>query len=142
MQCKDVMKIDVETVRPSDHVHTAALHMRRRHVGFLPVVDERGKPVGTVTDRDLCLRVLADDKRASNTGVHQVMTMGPVTCHYMDDIAVAEERMKREHKSRIMVVDDDGHLVGVISLSDIAVREQPDRVASTLTGIVEREVHV
>jgi CBS domain-containing protein len=69
MQCQQVMKQDVEFVTPEDNIHTAARKMRDKGVGFLPVCDENGKPVGTLTDRDIAIRVAADDARPSNIGV-------------------------------------------------------------------------
>lgn len=130
MQCQQVMKQDVEFVTPADNIHTAARKMRDKGVGFLPVCDENGKPVGTLTDRDIAIRVAADDSRPSNVGVREVMTTELVFCNPQDDLRVAEERMAENRKSRIICTNDEGRLVGVISLSDVIEREEDDRLAA------------
>lgn len=140
MQCAQVMKHDYESVTPEDNVHTAARKMRDRGVGFLPVVDENRKPVGTITDRDIAVRVAAQDERPSNVGVQDAMTTEVVVCRPNDDLRDAEEAMATARKARIMVVNDDGQLVGVISLSDVIEREQDDRLAAyALRLVAERE---
>ncbi|MBX3209184.1 MAG: CBS domain-containing protein [Labilithrix sp.] len=125
--------------------HTAAL-MRTRKLGFVPVCDERGRVVGTVTDRDLAIRVLAECQTANMARLHAstplryVMTPGPITCAPDDELELAEDLMRRYHKSRIICVDEERRPVGVISLSDIARRDQADRVGELLRAITEREV--
>lgn len=124
---------------------TAAL-MRTRKLGFVPVCDDQGRVVGTVTDRDLTIRVLAECGHPSSaryqasTPLRYVMTPGPVTCGPDDDLQLAEELMRRYHKSRIICVDADRRPVGVISLSDIARRDEAARVGELLRAITEREV--
>ena len=130
MQCAQVMKHDYEYVTPADNIHTAARKMRDRGVGFLPVCDHDRKPVGTITARDIAVRVAAQDSRPSNVGVQDVMTTELVTCSPNDDLRVAEERMASAKKSRIICLNDAGQLVGVISLSDVIEREQDDHFAA------------
>lgn len=140
MQCAQVMKHDYESVTPADNIHTAARKMRDRGVGFLPVLDAQRRPVGTITDRDIAVRVAAQDDRPSNVGVQDVMTTEVVSCGANADLRDAEEAMASARKSRIMVVNDAGQLVGVISLSDVIEREQDDRLAAyALRLIAERE---
>lgn len=130
MQCLQVMKHDFEYVGPDDNIHTAARKMRDKDIGFLPVVDEDRRPIGTLTDRDITVRVAAEDARPSNVGVREVMTTELVTCKATDDLRVAEERMASNRKSRIICCDDDGKIVGVISLSDVIEREEDDHLAA------------
>jgi len=94
-----------------------------------------------VTDRDIALRLVADD-HITGTTVEGVMTEGAICCHPDDDIAVAEALMKRFHKSRIVCADEGGHAVGVISLADLAHIESPDRVGLLLREITNRETHL
>jgi CBS domain-containing protein len=72
MQCKEIMKHEVEFVVPGETVQKAAMTMRDHNIGFLPVCDETRKVLGTITDRDLALRVLAPAKQPS-TRVQDVM---------------------------------------------------------------------
>lgn len=140
MRCDEIMKKDVECVTPQDTVQVAAKRMRDENVGFLPVCDQARKVLGTITDRDIAIRIVADGKQA-NTKIQDAMTREVVTCHPDDDLSEAEDLMSRNRKSRIMCVDDGGKLVGVISLSDIARAEEGDRASETLRQISEREVH-
>ena len=138
MRCEEIMKKDVECVSPQDTVQAAAKRMRDENIGFLPVCDQSKKVQGTITDRDLAIRVLADGRQAT-TPVKDVMTREVVAVRPDEDLRKAEELMSKNHKSRIMCVDQGGKLVGVISLSDIAQREDPGRAAQTLRNVSERE---
>jgi CBS domain-containing protein len=132
------MKRDVECVSPSDSVEDAAIRMRDDNIGFLPVCDQSKKVLGTLTDRDIAIRLVAAKKPAS-TLVEDVMTREVVACAPKDDIRDAERAMAKNHKSRIMCVDEDGLLFGVISLSDIAQHEAGGRASETLREVSERE---
>jgi CBS domain-containing protein len=138
MRCEEVMKREVECLSPQESVKSAARRMRDQNVGFLPVCDQAGKALGTLTDRDIVVRLAADD-RPTSTPVEQIMTREVVACRPDDDIRNAERLMGEKQKSRIMVVDDAGGLVGVISLSDIAQLGQSARVAETMRQVTDRE---
>jgi CBS domain-containing protein len=138
MRCEEIMKRDVECCTPQATAQAAAQRMREQQIGFLPVCDEARKVLGTVTDRDLTLRILAD-ARAPTTPLGEVLTREVVACRPEDDLRKAEELMGRNQKSRIMCVDGEGRLVGVISLSDIAQKENGAKAAQTLRKVSERE---
>lgn len=146
MLCRELMRTPVVSSHVDDAASQTAALMRTRKLGFVPVCDDGGRVVGTVTDRDLAIRVLAECSVAStarlnvNTPLRWVMTPGPVTCGPDDDLEVAEDLMRRYHKSRIICVDEERRPVGVISLSDIARGDQADRVGELLRAITEREV--
>jgi CBS domain-containing protein len=138
MRCGDIMKRDVECVTPQMNVQESARKMRDQGIGFLPICDESRKVLGTVTDRDLAIRVLAEG-RLPTTPVSEVFTQESITCSPDDDLGQAEELMGRHQKSRIMCLDGEGRLVGVISLSDIAQREKGAKAAQTLREVSQRE---
>jgi CBS domain-containing protein len=138
MRCAEIMKRDVECLSPNDTVEAAARRMRDENVGFLPVCDPDRQVLGTVTDRDLAIRVLAE-AGAITLPVQYVMTREVVACRPDDDLVRAQDLMAENHKSRIMCLDPGGHLVGVISLSDIAQQGDPHRAGQTLRGVSERE---
>ena len=140
MQCQDLMKTEVETFREHDPVSAIARRMLEVNIGFVPICDPDGRPVGTLTDRDIALRVCAHDLRASETRASDVMSREIVTCRETDDLEEAERLMARHHKSRMMIVDEDGRLQGVISLSDVVDEERDDRAAETMRLVAEREV--
>lgn len=139
MNCQDIMKSQITCVTPQDNVQTAARKMRDENVGFLPVCDSSKNVVGTITDRDLALRVLAAG-RAADTPVDVVMTRDVVSCRPEDDVRRAEKLMGDKQKSRIVCTDANGRLLGVISLSDIAQHEgEQQRIADTMRRVTTRE---
>lgn len=138
MICRELMKHQVISLLPFDSVRKAAVTMRDRGVGFLPICDNEGRILGTLTDRDIALRVVADDVPLE-TSVIEVMTREVVGCRPEADIREAQRLMATRQKSRILCLDDGGHVVGVISLSDIAQYESPERVGETARRVSERE---
>jgi CBS domain-containing protein len=141
MVCKEIMKENPEVAHPGDTLHATARKMRDKGVGFLPVVDEQHRPVGTITDRDIAVRSVAQDQRPSHVHVHEVMSTLPVSCWLFDELDAAERLMERAQKSRIMCVDKDGVLVGVISLSDIVEAGQGEHEEHLLREVAHREAH-
>jgi CBS domain-containing protein len=140
MRCRDVMN-KVECCLIDDPVADVAKRMRARHVGFLPVCNGDGQVIGTITDRDLTVRILAD-RLSPDTPVQAVMTKGPITCRPEAPLEDAEQLMERYYKWRIVCVDEHRRPVGVISLSDIADAEQAWRTAKLLREVSSREVRV
>ena len=136
MRCDKVMKRDVQALRPEDDIALAARTMRDTGVGFLPVIDPLGRVLGTLTDRDIAIRVCAEERPCS-TPVAEVYTRDCVAVRPEDDVGVAREVMGHYRKSRILVTDPDCRLVGVISLSDLA-RIDPG-TNRTLREVTRRE---
>ena len=89
MRCREIMKKDVECVSATDTAQAAAKRMRDVNVGFLPVCDQSKRVLGTITDRDLAIRVLADAS-PSTTRMEDVMTREVVCCRPDDEL-----RLKR-----------------------------------------------
>jgi CBS domain-containing protein len=139
MRCQEIMKDDVACLAPTDSAEVAARTMRDLNVGFLPVCDRSGKPIGTITDRDLAIRLVAEHG-ALDTEISRLMTGAVVACRAEDDVQMAQALMAEHHKSRIIVVEDDGRVAGVISLSDIADRVGGLRAAQTMRQVSQREV--
>ena len=123
MQCKQIMRQNVQFVRGDDEVGSAAETMRNAEIGFLPVCDpENNKIVGTLTDRDITIRLVAE-KKMPEIPVADIMTTAPIFCHGNDDIGKARELMESHQVSRIIVLDDNDGLAGIISLRDITDNE-------------------
>jgi len=136
MLCEDIMKTDVESVSPVDTIQDAARKMRDDNVGFLPVCDESRQVLGTITDRDIAIRAVADAQPVT-TPVEDIMTGEVVACSPKDTIDTALQLMAENHKSRIMCLDEEGRLIGVISLSDIA--QLVGDASETLRQVTDRE---
>jgi CBS domain-containing protein len=138
MRCIDIMKSHVQTVSVTDTVQTAAQKMALANVGFLPVSDG-ATLVGTITDRDITIRAVASGRTPAECSVGEVMTRDIVACQPDDDLTTAEQLMAQTQKARLLVTDERGRLVGVLSLSDIAENEPNRRVARTLREVAARE---
>lgn len=138
MLCKHLMKTDVAFVRPSDDVRQAAVLMKMRGVGFLPVCSDERKVVGVITDRDIAVRCVAEGK-PSSTAVREVMTREIVACRPADEIEAAAAAMARHRRSRIVCLGDHQYLLGVISLSDLAPAGLKADAEALLERISERE---
>lgn len=135
MKCEDIMKKNFKCVSPRDSIEDAAKRMRDEGIGFLPVCDQSKKALGTITDRDIAIRIVAEGKQASSF-VEDAMTRQVVACKPGDDLSKAQQLMAQHKVSRLMCIDDSGELCGVISLSDIA---QKTGASDTLKQVSERE---
>ena len=115
----EVMTSDPRTVEPDQPVAEAARSMREGDVGALVVVQE-GRATGIVTDRDIVLRAVADDKDPGALRVADVASVATVTVT-PDQPATEAVRLMREHDVRRLVVVQDGRPAGIVSLGDLAV---------------------
>jgi CBS domain-containing protein len=138
MLCEQIMNRSVKALHEEDSAQSAARLMRDANVGFVPVCGSDGRVVGTVTDRDIVVR-LAADSGSMTTPVCKLMTRNVVCCKAGDDLRRCEQLMFNHRKSRVVCVDEQGHPVGVISLSDVARHENGSQMAGLLRSITTRE---
>jgi len=138
MKCAELMKTDLECARIGDTTRQVAQRMRDRNIGFIPVCDAQGMAIGVVTDRDLALRVIAEE-RSTDSPVEDVMSREVIRCGPDDDLGAAEDLMSKHKKSRVIVTDEQGHPLGVISLSDIAKNERGAKASAILRSVAQRE---
>lgn len=124
------MSRDVSAVSPDTTLVEAAQKMRISGVGGIPVLDHDGECAGILTERDIVIRVLAEEREPLAAVVRDVATMHPVTCSPEEDIGEVAERM-REHEVQHLPVCQGGDVVGVISLADIAFG-RPDEERGTI----------
>jgi CBS domain-containing protein len=135
-QDKDVMTKEVELISPNDSLKDAAEKMRSLNVGPLPVCDgDRLK--GIITDRDIVVRAVSQGMDPSNTRVSQAMSDEIEYVYEDDDISTAARKMKEEQIRRILVVNRDKRLVGIVALGDIAEALSSDEAGKTLESISE-----
>jgi len=122
MEIKDIMTRTVVSIDPSESVEVAARTMAQHNIGALPVV-AGDKLCGMLTDRDIVTRCLAVNRQPGSTTVRQVMT-GQVTAVRPDmETGAAAHLMGRLQIRRLPVVDN-GKLCGMVSLGDMAIREE------------------
>ena len=123
MQVKDVMTQPAISISPEESAEVAARTLTQYNIGILPVCDAGGKLCGLVTDRDLVIRCMAANRLPGQTKVRQVMTSRVLSVQPEMDTGVAAHLMGREQIRRLPVTRD-GKLCGMISLGDIACREE------------------
>jgi len=118
------MTSNPSSVRADQTVADAARLMRDEDVGMTPVLEE-GRLVGTVTDRDIAIRVVAEGRDPQATSVREIASTGLVTLDPEQDLDEAIRLMSEHQVRRLPVVEEDGRLVGVVAQADIA-REGDD----------------
>jgi CBS domain-containing protein len=141
MLCEELMTSEVEVLEVGTSVREAARRMRDLNLGFLPIVDDAQQLVGVLTDRDIALRVVADD-RPPDVPVDEVMTEDVISCRPDDDVERAEELMRVNQKARLVCLDEGGRVAGVISLADIAQYEDETRASSVIADVTARETDI
>ena len=124
MRIRHAMTKDPRCCIPDDSAQRAAGIMRDEHAGVVPVVEsaESRKIVGVVTDRDLCMNVVAEGRDPRTALVEQCMTTKVVTCAPNDSIERATELMRENQIRRIPVVNDQHELVGIVAMADLVGR--------------------
>jgi CBS domain-containing protein len=119
MKVATICKRGAVTVTPRQEIIAAAALMRERHVGFLVVVEQHGRPVGVLTDRAIVVSVVAKGADPSLLTVGDIMTEDPITAHEDDSVEHALRTMHRLGVHRLPVVGAKGQLTGVLSFDDV-----------------------
>ncbi len=137
MQVFEAMTPDVVRVAPDVTLMEAARAMKDLDIGPLPVC-EGERLLGMVTDRDITVRATAEGRDPRETPVSDIMTMDVVCCHEADDIRAAAKLMQDAQLRRLLVVNDDGKLVGIVSLGDLILQTGDEKLAGrTLEKVSE-----
>jgi CBS domain-containing protein len=133
MQASDVMTANPQVAKPTDSVADVARRMTRIEVGAIPVLDG-DEIVGLITDRDIVLRVVGE-KRSFDTPVSEVMTAPVETCREDASVADIIFQMTDKQVRRILVVDAQGKLGGIVSLGDVANEASARKAGAVLDEI-------
>ena len=141
MKLTDIMTTPPVTISGRATAANAALTMVQRGCGFLPVVED-GVAVGVVTGRDLATRLAARELHATDVNVRRVMSSPTLGLGVESDVEEACALMQERDVHRLVVTDDNGTLVGVVSLSDIAGHTDHEWVARTLRSHADHSSHV
>jgi CBS domain-containing protein len=137
MKVSEVVKSPVHSISTSAMVSEAAQRMGKYNVGILPVLDYDGV-VGVLTDRDVVIRAIAEGKDPKMTPVKEIISTGIFICAEDSDIQAAAQLMKNKQVRRLLVLGDDNSVVGVLSLSDLALKTNDEHlVYIVLRGICE-----
>ncbi len=137
-KCEEVMTKNPVCCLPDDKVATVAQQMKIENIGSIPVIEnaQTRKLIGIVTDRDLAMKVVADGRDPKSTMVEAVMTHKVVTCRADDDVQKALDAMTEHQLRRILIVDNNDRILGIIAQADVATRvNQPEKTAAMVKGI-------
>jgi CBS domain-containing protein len=143
MKISQLMTKDVKTCRQTDMLDVAARLMWDHDIGAIPIVDDTGRLVGMVTDRDACMAAFMQSRPLHALPVSLAMTKHPISCRLDDNDRAIATLMAKHKIRRVPVVDDDQRPTGIVSLNDLALamakgRDVPTvEVANTLASICE-----
>lgn len=147
LRCRDIMTRDLAVATRDTTIAEVAVMMKQEDTGVIPVVDydvpgngrtaddktydnrhySRGKLVGLITDRDIVVRAVADNKNCSTTRAEEVMSTEIKTARPNDRVADVLNKMGEKQVRRIPVVNENGYLLGMISMADVSRETEDDR---------------
>jgi CBS domain-containing protein len=135
MQVDQIVNREMKICHPQDSLNKAAQIIWENSCGGVPVVDEQSRPVGFLTDRDICMAAYTQGKLLKALRVEGAMAKRVVSCKAEDDLSSAASAMRRNGVRRLPVTDKHGKLVGLLSLEDLAYE-----AARTLRGAANQEL--
>jgi CBS domain-containing protein len=124
VKVRDVYTMNPARCGPDSNLATAAWAMWENDCGIVPVVDEDGRLMGVLSDRDITMAAITKNRAPSDIHVREVMTGAVHSCHPGDDVLDTLKTLAAYRIRRLPVVDGDGGLIGVLSLSDLVHRAQ------------------
>ena len=132
---RDLMTSNPRTIDPDQPVAEAAKLMKQEDVGIVPIVDDQNRLVGTITDRDITLRVVAEEKDPKSTTVSEVASSDLVTVDPQQELDEALRLMAQHQVRRLPVVEEDGKLVGIVAQADVAREGEDARTGEVVEQI-------
>lgn len=137
MQAKELMSKKPEFLPPSATLKQAADQMRAHDYGFIPI-GENDRLIGAVTDRDLAIKAVADGLDPNKKTIKEVMHKGIHFCFEEDSLEEVVQKMEKLQVRRLVVLNKDKRMTGIISLGDIATRSKNPELCSELTEAVSQ----
>ena len=135
MQVREIMSHEAKIIDPNTTIRDVAQRMRADDIGALPV-GENDRLIGMVTDRDIIVRAVAEERAPGSTTVREVMSDDVFYCFEDEDVDRAAKTMAEQQVRRLPVLNRDKRLVGVVALADLG-RESTDAGKTALKGISE-----
>lgn len=140
---KDFAPVAVVVVEPETTALVVAQLMRRHHIGALVVVDalDKARPVGIVTDRDLVLELMAEELDPAVFTAGDIMSVDLVMATPEMDAADAVQLMKTHRLRRLVIADDEGRLVGIVTMEDVleVITRELASLTASMAGARDRE---
>lgn len=138
MKVKECMCNNVCCVKPETKINEVAKLMSQNHIGCVPVCDTNNCICGIVTDRDIILRTIACGKDPCQCTTKEIMTTNVCTCQENDDMQNAENKMSQNQIRRLPVCDNNNHVIGILTLGDLAENDNQlgkNQVCTTIEQI-------
>ncbi len=135
MHVQEIMTADPTCCGPDTSLQEAAKMMADEDCGCLPVVDQDMKPLGTITDRDITCRTVAEGKNPLDLTVADCMTSPVISVSSDSDIEECCKLMEDNQLRRLLVVDESGGCCGIVAQADIALKASPQ-----MSGDLVKEV--
>jgi len=141
MKVREVMTPNPVVCKPEDSAQKVAAMMREHNVGSVPVVvDQQSRTLlGVITDRDIAIKIVADGLDPKKTAIDKHITLNPVTCRDGENVEKCEKAMQEHQIRRILIVDNENKVIGIVAQADLALKEKPEKVASTVSEISKPE---
>lgn len=124
MKVKEIMTADAKACAESATLAKAAELMSHNNCGILPVVTAGGKVVGLITDRDICIAAVKNNKSLGSMRVEEVISGDVHACRPEDDVQAALRTMRENKVRRLPVIDLEGMLKGILSMDDVILGAQ------------------
>jgi CBS domain-containing protein len=135
MKIEEIMAENPVTCMPDTSIRQAAQWMVEGDCGALPVVDSDNKPVGVITDRDITCRIVAQGKDPYAMHVEDAMTHSTATVFKDTTVEDCMELMEENQVRRMVVLDDDGTVCGMVAQADLARHLKPEEAAELVREV-------
>ncbi len=140
MQVQEIMTKSFEMINASAKITEAAQKMKSMNIGVLPVT-EGNKIIGVITDRDMVVRAIAEDKEVGKVDVKDIMSPEIARCMAEDNVDEAAKIMKEKQVRRLIVLDNKNTPVGIVSLGDIAAKAHSEQLAGQTLDAISQPCH-
>jgi CBS domain-containing protein len=137
MKVREIMSTNPVCCLATDTAQHVAQIMRTQNVGSVPVVDDlqSRKLLGMITDRDLCLAIVAQGLNPTNTAIKPYLTVRAHSCREGENIEACARLMREHQVRRIPVVDGGGCVVGIVAQADLALKANSDTFHKTIREV-------
>lgn len=137
MKVKEIMDNEPKYVPPEMTLKEACQLLRDNDFGFLPI-GENDRLIGTITDRDICIRAIAEGKDPNTCTVRECMGNRVLYCFEEDDLDTAAGYMEKQQIHRLIVLNQDKRMTGIVSIGDFARKCKNDELCGQIVeGISE-----
>ena len=138
MRVSEIMTRNPETLSSDTPIQKIALEMEKLDCGFVPIAKD-GQLLGTITDRDIAIRAVAKGKDPKTTTAEEIMTREHFTIAEDEDVNKAADEMCQKQIRRLVVIDNNHRICGVLSLGDIATKCQDHQLDAEIIETVSEK---